>query len=102
MNLDADDEAAVWERALSGEGAAYAALFRKHEDRVYRRALSVVGDVHGAEDIASVAFFELWRKRQSVRVVNGSVLPWLLVTTVNLARNQRRGSIRYRDLLASL
>jgi len=102
MGFDSDDEAAVWQRALSGDGGAYAILFRKHEDRVYRRALSVVGDVHGAEDITSVAFFELWRKRRSVRVVDGSVLPWLLVTTVNLARNQRRGSIRYRDLVARL
>ena len=30
------------------------------------------------------------------------MLPWLLVTTVNLARNHRRGSLRYRDLVASL
>ena len=102
MGFDSDDEAAVWQHAMSGDGAAYAALFRLHEARVYRRALSVVGDVHGAEDVTSVAFFELWRRRRSVRVVGGSVLPWLLVTTVNLARNHRRGSLRYRDLVASL
>lgn len=102
MGLYADGEAATWQRALSGEGAAYAWLFREHEQRVYRRALSIVGDVHGAEDVTSAAFFELWRKRRSVRVVDGSVLPWLLVSTVNLARNQRRGSVRYRRLIASL
>lgn len=102
MGFDEGDELATWHRALAGEGAAYALLFRAHEGRVYRRALSIVGDVHGAEDVASAAFFELWRKRRSVRVVEGSVLPWLLVTTVNLARNHLRGSIRYRDLLASL
>lgn len=96
------DEAVVWQRALAGEGAAFGELFRKHQGRVYRRALTVVGDVHSAEDVTSVAFFELWRKRRSVRLVNDSVLPWLLVTTLNLARNQRRGSVRYRDLIASL
>jgi RNA polymerase sigma-70 factor (ECF subfamily) len=102
MGFDRGDELATWHRALAGDGTAYAALFREHEGRVYRRALSVVGDVHGAEDVTSAAFFELWRKRRSVRVVEGSVLPWLLVTTVNLARNHLRGSIRYRDLIASL
>lgn len=97
-----NDEAAIWQRALTGEGAAYRELFRQHQGRIYRRALTVIGDVHSAEDVTSAAFFELWRKRRSVRLVNGSVLPWLLVTTLNLARNQRRGSTRYRDLVASL
>lgn len=96
------DEAASWKRALNGEGAAFGDLFRKHQGRVYRRALTVVGDVHSAEDVTSAVFFELWRKRRSVGLVNDSVLPWLLVTTLNLARNQRRGSVRYRDLIASL
>ncbi|MCE7481049.1 RNA polymerase sigma factor [Microbacterium profundi] len=102
MGIDAGEEAATWQRALSGSGAAYASLFREHEGRVYRRALSIVRDVHGAEDVTSATFFELWRKRRAVRVVDGSVLPWLLVTTVNLARNHRRGSLRYRALIATL
>jgi RNA polymerase sigma-70 factor (ECF subfamily) len=37
-----------------------------------------------------------------VREVGGSVLPWLLVTTSNLARNQRRAARRYRRFLAAL
>ena len=94
MGFDAGDEATTWQRALSGEGAAYASLFREHQGRVYRRALSIVEDVHGAEDVTSATFFELWRKRSSVRVVEGSILPWLLATTINLARNYRRGSLR--------
>jgi RNA polymerase sigma factor (sigma-70 family) len=102
MGSDSSDDAAAWERAASGEGLAYAELFRKHQGRVYRRALTLVGEVHGAEDIVAAAFFELWRKRRSVRVVEGSVLPWLLVTTVNLARNHRRATMRYRGLIASL
>ncbi|WP_159500927.1 RNA polymerase sigma factor [Microbacterium sp. 18062] len=102
MASDIADESGTWQRALTGDGTAFAALFREHQGRVYRRALSVVGDVHGAEDVTSAVFFELWRKRRSVRLVNGTVLPWLLVTTVNLARNHRRGSLRYRDLIASL
>ena len=37
-----------------------------------------------------------------MRVIEGSVLPWLLVTTTNAARNSGRASLRYRKLLSSL
>jgi RNA polymerase sigma-70 factor (ECF subfamily) len=37
-----------------------------------------------------------------VRLVEGSVLPWLLVSTTNLARNSARSLRRYRALLGSL
>jgi DNA-directed RNA polymerase specialized sigma24 family protein len=40
--------------------------------------------------------------RLKVRLVEGSVLPWLLVTTTNVARNTRRAAFRYRRLLDSL
>lgn len=37
-----------------------------------------------------------------MRQVQDSVLPWLLVTTANVARNSRRTTRRYRDFLARL
>lgn len=97
-----DDEAALWQRARQDDGAAFAALFDRHHARVYRRALALVGGAHDADEVAAAAFFELWRKRRGVRVVAGSVLPWLLVTTVNLSRNARRSTARYRALLRDL
>ena len=50
----------------------------------------------------AAAFLELWRWRANVRIVEGSVLPWLLVTTTNVARNSGRAARRYRGLLSSL
>lgn len=50
----------------------------------------------------ATAFLELWRRRAKVRVVEGSILPWLLVTTTNTARNSGRAALRYRRLLDSL
>ena len=97
-----DDEAELWQRARQDDGVAFAALFDLHHARVYRRAFALMGDVHDADDVAAAAFFELWRKRRSVPLVSGSVLPWLLVTTVNLSHNSRRSAARYRALLRNL
>jgi RNA polymerase sigma factor (sigma-70 family) len=97
-----NDEAELWVRARRDDGAAFGALFDLHHGRVYRRALGLLGDAHEADDAAAGAFFELWRKRRSVRLVSGSILPWLLVTTVNLCRNSRRSTARYRQLLHDL
>ena len=96
------NETAIWQRLQANEPLAYAELFDLHSTRVYRRALGILGNVHDAEDVTAAAFFELWRKHRGIRPVNGSVLPWLLVTVVNLCRNHVRGLARYRATLNSL
>ncbi len=95
-------EDALWARGQKGDADAFAALFDMHHPRVYGRALRLLSDHTDAEDVTAAAFLELWRRRSVVRVVDGSVLPWLLVTTTNLTRNSQRGTRRYRRLLASL
>ena len=95
-------EAALWTRSLSGDAEAFAEIFDRHRDRVFRQAARLVEGREEAEDIAAAAFLELWRRRQDVRLVGGSVLPWLLVTTSNLARNAVRATRRYRAFLARL
>jgi RNA polymerase sigma-70 factor (ECF subfamily) len=96
------DETALWSRARSGDGRAFAALFDAHRDRAFRHVLRLVASAHDAEDVVAAAFFELWRKRETVPVVDGSVLPWLLVTTTNLARNSGRGVRRYQAAIDRL
>lgn len=100
--MDLLDEAAAWHEAKAGDGTAFARLFDLHGNRVYRHALRFTGDVHDAQDVAAAAFLELWRNRTKVRVVDGSVLPWLLVTASNLGLNQGRGLRRYRAFLGRL
>jgi RNA polymerase sigma factor (sigma-70 family) len=92
-------ELELWDGACRNEGDAFGELFDLHHNRVFSRALGLTSNRHDAEDVTASAFFELWRKRRSVRVVNGSVLPWLLVTTVNISRNKRRSTARYERLL---
>lgn len=97
-----EDERAWWSAATAGDGDAFGRVFDLHHDRVYRHACRLLDVRADAEDVTASAFLELWRRRDSVRLVAGSVLPWLLVTTGNLSRNVRRSTRRYRALLERL
>jgi RNA polymerase sigma-70 factor (ECF subfamily) len=101
-DVELADEHESWLAAVAGNGEAFASIFDRHSARVYRHAQRLTQRTADAEDVTAAAFFELWRRRRSVRVVDGSILPWLLVTTTNLARNTERGLRRYRSMLASL
>jgi RNA polymerase sigma-70 factor (ECF subfamily) len=96
------DDAASWAAACAGDGEAFGRVFDEHRNRVFRHALRLVDTVADAEDVTAAAFLELWRRRGDVRIVEGSILPWLLVTTSNVARNLRRSTFRYRRLLDRL
>ncbi|KTS87565.1 hypothetical protein NS183_10385 [Microbacterium testaceum] len=97
------DEAGLWRRvAADGDERALGDLYERHVDRVFRHAARLASDRRDAEDATAVAFFELWRRRDAVRVVDGSPLPWLLATTTNALRNLQRSSARYRRLLDTL
>jgi RNA polymerase sigma factor (sigma-70 family) len=96
------EDAELWSAALGGDGAAFTRLFVQHRDRVFRHAARLVDSSADADDVAASAFFELWRRRGSVTLVDGSPVPWLLVATTNLARNARRGTARYRAVLDRL
>ncbi|MGV3714114.1 RNA polymerase sigma factor [Pseudolysinimonas sp.] len=95
-------DATLWERVLAGEGRAFGELWDRHRDRVFRHAGRLLERSADAEDATAMAFLELWRRRSDVRMVDGSLLPWLLVVTTNVVRNARRSRRRYRELLARL
>lgn len=102
MERRAVREDELWGRSLAGDGQSFGVLFERHGGRVFRHACRVVASRHDAEDVTAAAFLELWRRRRDVRLVEGSVLPWLLVTTGNLARNSVRSTRRYREFIARL
>ena len=95
-----DDDAELWERVRAGDESALGGLFDRHEARLFRHARRLLTTREDAKDAVTIAFFELWRKRASVRLVDGSPLPWLLNTVSNAARNLERSGRRYRALIA--
>jgi RNA polymerase sigma factor (sigma-70 family) len=98
----AELDGALLERSVVGDGEAFGVLFDRHRLRVFRHACRLAGSGHDAEDLVAATFLELWRSRERVRVVEGSVLPWLLATATNLGLNARRARRRYQRLLDTL
>lgn len=99
---NADKDSDLWSRVLDGDGSAFAELFVLHRDRVFGHGLRLVRTTHEAEDITAMVFLEAWRCRASVRLVNDSIIGWLLVTATNVARNRIRSNLRYEQLLRKL
>lgn len=101
MDLAQTDEQ-LWLSVVRGDGVAFAAVFDRHGDRVWRHAWRLMQHRQDTEDVVAAAFAEAWRSRKRVRIVDDSVLPWLLVTTTNCARNARRSLRRNERLIAHI
>jgi RNA polymerase sigma factor (sigma-70 family) len=95
-----DDE--DWAAALTGDGEAFGRIFDRHRSRVRRHGMRLVPTGEDVDDLVAVTFLEAWRLRGRVRMVDGSVLPWLLVTATNAARNVTRSARRHLALLDRL
>ena len=102
MGATEPGDAVLWTRSLAGDEQAFGELFDRHRDRVFRHAGQLVDSRQDAEDVTATSFLELWRRRDDVRLVEDSVLAWLLVTANYTALNLRRATRRYRKLLARL
>ncbi|GAB3586500.1 RNA polymerase sigma factor [Leifsonia lichenia] len=89
-------------QASAGDGDAFARLFRRHRDRVFRHTLRLASTPSDAEDLVALTFAEVWRKRNRISSDDASILPWLLVTASNLARNNVRAFRRHQALLAKM
>lgn len=95
---DVDD----WQAVLAGDGEAFGRLWDRHSSRIERHVAALVSRPADIDDAVAVVFLQAWRKRRSVRFVDGSLLPWLLVTATHVSHNARRGSQRYAALLTRL
>jgi len=88
------DDRVDLEAAARGDSTAFDALYQRHVEIVYRHAYSLLGTRREAEEIAQDVFVTLWNKIGSVRIVDRSLLPWLLTTSRFLCLNRRRALAR--------
>src|SRR5256885_16913123 len=61
-----DWEAALVQRACSGDTRAFERLYREHAGRVYGLCLRMTRDAHLAEDCTQETFINAWRARPRV------------------------------------
>lgn len=99
---DDTPDSALWLEAISGTDASYGVVFDRYRRLIFKRAYDRVRNATDAEDIVAIVFMEAWKKRDSVRFVDGSLRAWLLVVTLNVCLNRDRSNRRYRRLLAKL
>lgn len=90
------DDRDLLDRARVGDRTAFADLYDRHVRAVYWQSLGVVGDTVLAEDVTQDVFITFWDKSRAVRLVDASVLPWLLVTARYTGLNARRRLQRER------
>jgi RNA polymerase sigma-70 factor (ECF subfamily) len=100
--VDGDSDEALWRVLLAGDERRFGTIWDRHRDRVFRHLIASGNSASIAEDLTAIAFMELWRRRGAVRFVDGSLLPWLIVTVHNVARNAQRARGRYEKFLAKL
>jgi RNA polymerase sigma factor (sigma-70 family) len=82
-------------RVREGDPRAFGELFDRHSAAIYRYAWGFARQDADAQELLQDTFVTAWDRRRSIRLVGESVLPWLLVTCRNHARNlQRRNSYR--------
>ncbi len=99
--IDIPDEVLL-HRSSSGDRAAFEQIYDRHVRAVYWQAHRVVRDAALAEEVSQDAFVTLWEKSRSVRIVDESVLPWLMVTARFIALNTHRRQRRDADRSAEL
>jgi len=97
-----DSDELDWARAVAGDGEAFGRVFDRHRDRIRRHARGLTPSPTEAEDVVSVTFLEVWRRRDSVRFVDQSLLPWLLRTATYTCMNLARSERRHRAALARI
>ena len=86
----AEDDLALVERAVCGDRAAFESLVRRHERRVFRVSLAVLGNAEDAEEAMQDAFIKAYRHLAQFRR-ESKFTTWLTRITINEAVQKRRG-----------
>jgi RNA polymerase sigma-70 factor (ECF subfamily) len=89
-------------RVRAGDHDEFGVLFTDHARAVYNHAFRLTGNWSAAEEVVSLTFLEAWRLRGTIRQEGGSLLPWLLGITLNVARNASRASRRHQAAMTRL
>lgn len=100
--LDGASEADLIARAAHGDGVAFEAIMRRHNQRLFRTARSIVRHDTEAEDVVQEAWMRAWRGLAGFRA-ESRLSTWLVRITTNEALGRlRRKSAQVIPLEAAM
>lgn len=82
--------------AASGDTTSFVQLYDLISRRVFGFAIKIVLDRGAAEDVAQMAYLEVWRRAAQFDPTRSAVIPWLLMITHARAVDRIRGTERAR------
>jgi RNA polymerase sigma-70 factor, ECF subfamily len=85
-----DELLQIIRRAQGGDRQAFAALFERYKNLVYRSAYLFLGDTHDAEDALQEVFLQVYRSLASFDPGRAAFSTWLYRVTLNHCLNRRR------------
>jgi RNA polymerase sigma-70 factor (ECF subfamily) len=97
-NIDNDDR--LWRTMREGDREAFAALYRRHADAVYRFVLMRTGSPHTAGDAVQDAFMLLMAPGCSFDPLKGTLPAFLFGVARNLILKRQSGDWRHDSLSA--
>ncbi|HKW35575.1 MAG TPA: sigma-70 family RNA polymerase sigma factor [Candidatus Acidoferrum sp.] len=92
-----EDDAILVDRVRAGDRRAFESLVRRHERRVFRVALAVLGNTEDAEDAMQDTFVKAFRHLEQFRK-ESRFSTWLTRIAVNEAIQKRRKQRNYVSL----
>jgi RNA polymerase sigma-70 factor (ECF subfamily) len=98
LAVDDDSDAALRQRVVNGERAAFADLMRRYNRRLYRVARSILRDDAEAEDALQDAYIQAYRALPEFRG-ESSLGTWLTRIVMNAALMRRRRSGRMAEVI---
>jgi RNA polymerase sigma-70 factor (ECF subfamily) len=96
--IDNGSDAEFLRACQRGDVAAFASLYRRHAPVIMRFAWSKLRDRSQAEDLVQETFTTAWSKIRASRIVDESLLPWLLAICGNHIRNQLRRNAKHSTI----
>jgi RNA polymerase sigma-70 factor (ECF subfamily) len=85
-----DPDLELIDRTLEGDGQAFEELVRRHEGRVYRTALGILGKPEEAEEALQDTFLNAYQHLKEFRR-DSRFTTWLTRIAINAALNKLRG-----------
>jgi len=87
-----EDEIALVEAAIGGDARAFAALYDRHADRVFRHVYYRVANQSDAEDLTQQVFLQAWRAIDRYQRTGAPFVAWLLTIAYHVVVSHTRRS----------